>query len=154
MLKIRRPLGRLIFNMGIAIPGKTVFLIETAPWWPDNTKSHGISRHGRADSRLASSQWEMLLQSNAISHWLGTNLESALCGIYLICAQNIMYCVNMDNFNLTIHFMHTASMIPWDLSVFFGTQFLFPCKTTKIEENSMNISHRNPQQPTQAQTYW
>ena len=29
--KIRRPLGRLIFNMGIAIPGKTVFLIETAP---------------------------------------------------------------------------------------------------------------------------
>ena len=35
MLKIRRPLGRLIFNMGIAIPGKTVFLIETPPWtWP------------------------------------------------------------------------------------------------------------------------
>ena len=32
MLKIRRPLWRLIFNMGIAIPGKTVFLIETAPW--------------------------------------------------------------------------------------------------------------------------
>ena len=31
MLKIRRPLGRLIFNMGIAIPVKTVFLIETAP---------------------------------------------------------------------------------------------------------------------------
>ena len=31
MLKIRRPLGRLIFNIGIAIPGKTVFLIETAP---------------------------------------------------------------------------------------------------------------------------
>ena len=35
MLKIRRPLGRLIFNMGIAIPGKTVFLIETAPRWLD-----------------------------------------------------------------------------------------------------------------------
>ena len=38
MLKIRRPLGRLIFNMGIAIPGKTVFLIETAPrplYWAD-----------------------------------------------------------------------------------------------------------------------
>ena len=34
MLKIRRPLGRLIFNMGIAIPGKTVFLIETAPRGP------------------------------------------------------------------------------------------------------------------------
>ena len=33
MLKIRRPVGRLIFNMGIAIPSKTVFLIETAPWF-------------------------------------------------------------------------------------------------------------------------
>ena len=31
MLKIRRPLGRLIFNMGIATLGKTVFLIDTAP---------------------------------------------------------------------------------------------------------------------------
>ena len=30
-----------------------------------------------ADSRLASSQWEMSLQSKAISHWLGANLESA-----------------------------------------------------------------------------
>ena len=27
---------------------------------------------------ITSGQWEMLLQSNAISHWLGTNLESAL----------------------------------------------------------------------------
>ena len=32
MLKIRRPTGRLIFNMGIPIPGKTVFYIETEPW--------------------------------------------------------------------------------------------------------------------------
>ena len=32
----------------------------------------------RADSRLSTSQWEMSLQSNAISHWLGANLESAL----------------------------------------------------------------------------
>ena len=32
----------------------------------------------RADSRLASSQWETALQSNAVSHWLGANLESAL----------------------------------------------------------------------------
>ena len=33
--------------------------------------------HIRADSRLAPSQWETLLQSNAVSHWLGTCLESA-----------------------------------------------------------------------------
>ena len=31
-VKDKTPLGRLIFNMGIAIPGKTVFLIETVPW--------------------------------------------------------------------------------------------------------------------------
>ena len=31
MLKIRRPTGRLIFNMGISISGKTVFYIETGP---------------------------------------------------------------------------------------------------------------------------
>ena len=54
MLKIRRPLGRLIFNMGIAIPGKTVFLIETAPWlcykgdllvtqWPMSVRSIWLS---------------------------------------------------------------------------------------------------------------
>ena len=35
----------------------------------------------RADYRLATSQWESLLQSNAASHWLGTNLESALIPI-------------------------------------------------------------------------
>ena len=44
MLKIRRPLGRLIFNMGIAIPGKTVFLIETAPRWFE-TPSWSLWRH-------------------------------------------------------------------------------------------------------------
>ena len=32
----------------------------------------------RADTRFPPSQWEMALQSNAISHWLGANLESAL----------------------------------------------------------------------------
>ena len=32
----------------------------------------------KADSRFAPSQWETLLQSNAVSHWLGANLESAL----------------------------------------------------------------------------
>ena len=32
----------------------------------------------RADFRLEPSQWETLLQSNAGSHWLGTDLEIAL----------------------------------------------------------------------------
>ena len=32
MLKIRRPNGHLIFNMGIPIPGKDGLYIETGPW--------------------------------------------------------------------------------------------------------------------------
>ena len=40
MLKIRRPTSRLIFNMGIPIPGKTVFLIETGPWCLFGTRTH------------------------------------------------------------------------------------------------------------------
>ena len=32
----------------------------------------------RADSRYVPSQWETSLQSNAVSHWLGANLASAL----------------------------------------------------------------------------
>ena len=32
----------------------------------------------RADSRFVPSQWETSLQSNAVSHWLGADLESAL----------------------------------------------------------------------------
>ena len=37
-----------------------------------------LKANNRAYSRLAPSQWKMSLQSNPISHWLGTNLESAL----------------------------------------------------------------------------
>ena len=40
--------------------------------WPRN----------RADSRFAPGQWETSLQSNAVSHWLGANLESALYKSY------------------------------------------------------------------------
>ena len=43
----------------------------------------------RADSRLAPSQWETPLQSNAVSHWLGANLESAL-KIALCCIIHVM----------------------------------------------------------------
>ena len=33
----------------------------------------------RADSKLAPSQWETALLCNDVSHWLGANLELALC---------------------------------------------------------------------------
>ena len=37
-----------------------------------------IQRIYRANSRLARSQWETSIQSNAVSHWLGASLESSL----------------------------------------------------------------------------
>ena len=38
----------------------------------------------RADSRLTPSQWETSLQSNTVSHWLGTNIESALKKLWFL----------------------------------------------------------------------
>ena len=43
MLKIRRPTGRLIFNMGIPIPGKTVFYIETGPSFIPSSPLHFLT---------------------------------------------------------------------------------------------------------------
>ena len=40
--------------------------------------------HVRADSRLAPSKWETSLQSNAVSHWLDENLESALHMVHCV----------------------------------------------------------------------
>ena len=36
-----------------------------------------LALYNRTDSRFAPSQWEMSLQSNAVSYWLGADLESA-----------------------------------------------------------------------------
>ena len=62
MLKIRRPLGRLIFNMGIAIPGKTVFLIETAPWLHKYTW-HLRSEYQISLEKLSAQRIELSAQS-------------------------------------------------------------------------------------------
>ena len=48
------------------------------PWFVKCQLISGPSAPIRANSSLAPSQWEMLLQSNTVSHWLGANLESAL----------------------------------------------------------------------------
>ena len=83
MLKIRRPLGRLIFNMGIAIPGETVFLIETAPRHLADgivecifhNENFGISKLNfielcslgfscNSDNGLASNRWQAIIWIN------------------------------------------------------------------------------------------
>ena len=46
----------------------------------------------RADSRFAPSQWETALLCNAISHWLGASLESALCEAMSSNNYGVPYC--------------------------------------------------------------
>ena len=47
--------------------------------WAHSTILLGMIGHMcKADFQFAPSQWETLLQSNGVSHWLGTKLESAL----------------------------------------------------------------------------
>ena len=67
----------------------------------------------RADFRLAPSQWETSLQSNAVSHWLGANLESALW--YIVCSNAIIMLINEDHW---VHFeltkdTHTSPSLGW-----------------------------------------
>ena len=55
--------------------------ILPSPWQHDTipaSPGHSWASINRDDSRLVPSQWETSLQSNAVSHWLGANLESAL----------------------------------------------------------------------------
>ena len=71
MLKIRRPLGRLIFNMGIAIPGKTVFLIETAPSFLQLILSYYLINTGHQPDKFLgfSGAWSLTANKNIV-FWL------------------------------------------------------------------------------------
>ena len=53
------------------------FTRRIAPVLVKQVEGYGYICH-RADSRLAPSQWESSLQSNAVSYWLGADLDSAL----------------------------------------------------------------------------
>ena len=57
------------------------FLHHGYPWFRINYKFDPFCH--RADPRFAPSQWETSLQSNAVSHWLGANPESALNYIHI-----------------------------------------------------------------------
>ena len=89
MLKIRRPLGRLIFNMGIAIPGKTVFLIETAPrrstirwflWYERVRFLRTITRN----VILMICQWKLAKMQDWKLVWKPLNSQSIVHGIAIL----------------------------------------------------------------------
>ena len=104
MLKIRRPLGRLIFNMGIAIPGKTVFLIETAPWssdWDRYCRWHRSIRNEATEIESSShhltSRDELYGTGNCLQHiWhLAYRGRSNLAANYQTKYQNWFSCVKI-----------------------------------------------------------
>ena len=61
--------------------------INLVGWTDPHFQWGWVSTNNGADSRFAPSQWEMSLQSNAVSHWLGTNLESAQNNVALFVCQ-------------------------------------------------------------------
>ena len=91
MLKIRRPTGRLIFNMGIPIPGKTVFYIETGPWLlrqlkkfrgiPPGLQSTMLAKIGKSYSPLS---------ETILFGLLGTNLREIRIKIWRFHHSDVM----------------------------------------------------------------
>ena len=86
-------------NKGVLIPGGNDLIIERSHV---NMKCHKPFNFTglfhllftkeiwyRTDSRLGPNQWETSLQSNAISHWLGAELESAL---WYMCSPKCQCC--------------------------------------------------------------
>ena len=72
-------------------------------WHPAICNHHADagSQYNKADSMLAPRQWETSLQSNAVSHWLGANLESALYNTY----QYSPKLSSMGWHDLTVHIL-------------------------------------------------
>ena len=96
MLKIRRPLGRLIFNMGIAIPGKTVFLIETAPRFSGNRSTNPHVK----DYSVICNGW--------------VNASCFTCQCLWFCRQNEYQCISCSN--LFVNFFQGFKW--WSLLIF------------------------------------
>ena len=72
MLKIRRSRDRLIFNMGIPIPGKDGLYIETGPWFSRNipvSSPEGLTQ----DCVISRAIIKEILRNRAPSHGRKTN---------------------------------------------------------------------------------
>ena len=66
----------VIFNMGIAIPGKTVFLIETAPWLCvmkviDHVRGFTEQKYNSTDEHIeAETKWPSFRRRHFQTHFL------------------------------------------------------------------------------------
>ena len=97
-------------------------------WWENQWMTpsvihpvpHQSTRHS-SDSRLAPSQWEMPLQRNPVSHWLGANLVSALRPSVIQEPDYLPYLTNAFRWKI---WMHTHNWkdnhSTWQFSYFTG----------------------------------
>ena len=94
-----------LYKDGILLSSATFPIITTWQLGDNLIMIMGIPMR-RADSRLMPSQWETLLQSNAVSHWLGANLRSALYtykdGLYIEMGPS-SHCYMLPLFAAVLH---------------------------------------------------
>ena len=150
MLKIRRPLGRLIFNMGIAIPGKTVFLIDTAPWSAWRYLHDGImtwkhfcftllgvvSLTFRNPSKIISKLY------NARNHIYGENFKLKLCmcaqsfgHTYKILLRSMISPILKFQENILESSWNVSETPPWSLVLGIYWSWWFPSMTLQWRHN-------------------
>ena len=67
----------------------------------------------RADSRLSPIQWETSLQSNAVSHWLCANLESALSPAAYINPSQYSHVIPSDMISVILQHADTIRIDSW-----------------------------------------
>ena len=76
--------NKMLNKQTIKLPVMWCHQTASSNWWSFKRRAADVSHDlDRADSRLTPSQWETSLQCNAVSHWLGANLESALLDVML-----------------------------------------------------------------------
>ena len=116
MLKVRRPLGRLIFNMGIAIPGKTVFLIETAPLSLVDIFQWNLSQilfQGKANYLQMMAFWSQCVKYENHNLGLISNDAAASCNTSGCFSSNMMHSdFDKDDFVISTSFHISLWLIP------------------------------------------
>ena len=95
----------------------------------------------RADFRFVSSQWEMSSQSNAISHWLGANLESAL-RMYMVMYKSDVHDYHWQSNSFHIGIMHSYHCIPASINDYVPSFLYVTVRKSFIMQNcSYNMEH-------------
>ena len=120
------------YNYMIIITGDRVHILAVHStmcliWW-------GTAWYNRVDFRFAPGQWETLLHINGVSHWLGSNLESALHSASVI----IMDAVVCHETGVEVRCCHDRFHCTRCLSVSVSTRLILLCSDKKTIWNFLS----------------